>query len=317
MSGTYPLGDRLNFTLPDFLRLSWVSDNAREVWVPRFKSIVAAWGVVESKSVLYEVRKCALVKSSSNPDGLMADASDSQRVVVLKLDTQADRTLAPDNEAPSHFGIGDSSAIEELRRAWLRQDHDGIGRLLGYPPCCTRAYCERYATGDFTDPIWPISQGGSSANGKSERQADIGSAASPSCNVFWRLLGIRPVPHLPCRFDCDATATLGKSFFDLGHRLGFAAEIEWLTQILSWPVEWSALHGIAEIKTPILKMSTATDATAWKMTVRWAGSGYPSEGAQAIRFPYHAPPRLSVTESAAYQRGLAEHSRLPDAPTSS
>jgi hypothetical protein len=86
---------------------------------------------------------------------------------------------------------------------------------------------------------------------------------------------------------------------------GFKEEMEWLRQILSWPVEWSALHGIAEIKTPLLKICTKTDATAGKSTVRWVGESYPEEGAQGLCFPYAARQNLTTTGSRAYQRGLA------------
>ena len=310
MPRTYPLDDRLNFTLPNFLRLSWVSDRAREVWTPRFKRIIAAWGVMERESVLHGVRKCALEKSSLQ-QGLLADESTSQKFAILKLDAGTDennRATVPSDEI-SHFAIGDFSSVQELRSAWLAQDHDRIGRLLGYPPCCTQAFCERYATGDFGDPIWPTTIASRPAKEGFERRVEI-EAGSPSCNIFWRSFGIRSIPHMPCRFDCAATAELSRSFLDLASRLGFAAEIEWLMQILSWPVEWTALHGIAEIKTPILKISTATDATGRKFTACWIGSSYPEEGVQAVRFPYQIPRRLAVTESPAYQRGLAEHSQL-------
>jgi hypothetical protein len=310
MPRTYSLDYRLSFTLPDFLRLSWVSDPAREVWTPRFKRIIAAWGVMERESVLHGVRNCALEKSSLQ-QGILTDQSTSQKFAVLKLDSGTDESNgapAPFNKV-SHFAIGDLSSVQELRTAWLAQDHDGIGRLLGYPPCCTQAFCERYATGDFGDPIWPTTIASSPAKEGFERRVDI-ETGSPSCNIFWRSLGIRSVPHLPCRFDCEATAALSRSFFDLAPRLGFAVEIEWLMEVLSWPVEWTALHGIAEIKTPILKISTATDATARKLTARWIGSSYPEEGVRAIRFPYQIPRRSAVTESPAYQRGLAEHSRV-------
>ncbi len=315
MSREYPLvGERLNFALPDFLRLSWVSDRAREVWTPRLKRIIAAWGVLERESVLHGVRKCVLEKSSLQ-GGVLADDSTGPRFVVLKLDAGTDEVSTMENngvtvpsDKVSHFAMGDLPYVQELQSAWLAQDHDRTGRLLGYPPCCTQAFCERYAAGKFRDPIWPISIASSFTKKRSERHIDI-EAGLPSCNIFWRSLGIRSVPHLPCRIDCEATAELSRSFLDLATQLGFAVEIEWLMEVLSWPVEWTVLHGIAEIKTPILKISTATDATAWKLTVRWIGSSYPDEGTRAIRFPYQIPGRLTVTESPAYQRGLA-NSRL-------
>ena len=88
-------------------------------------------------------------------------------------------------------------------------------------------------------------------------------------NIFWRGLGLRMVAHLPCKLDCPASMELASTFSAVGMRHGYAEEIHWLREILSWPVQWSGLHGIAEIKTPVLKLSTWTDATASKYSVSW------------------------------------------------
>jgi 2-polyprenyl-3-methyl-5-hydroxy-6-metoxy-1,4-benzoquinol methylase len=87
-----------------------------------------------------------------------------------------------------------------------------------------------------------------------------------------------------------------------------------MEEILSWPVEWSALHGIAEIKTPILKVSTRSDIAHGKRVVRWHGSAYPAEGARGLSFPYVKPRSLAVTASASFRRGMA-HSLQSAAPT--
>jgi hypothetical protein len=62
--------------------------------------------------------------------------------------------------------------------------------------------------------------------------------------------------------------------------------MDWLDEVLAWPVEWSALHGIAEIRTPIAKVAMQTDATASKYTIQYPGRGYPREGARGLVFPY-------------------------------
>ena len=84
----------------------------------------------------------------------------------------------------------------------------------------------------------------------------------PEANILWRWMGARAVPHLPCRFDCEPTVALAQQCLAVGRAAGFDTEMDWLLEILRWPVEWSALHGIAEIRTPVLKVSTRTDATA-------------------------------------------------------
>jgi len=99
------------------------------------------------------------------------------------------------------------------------------------------------------------------------------------------------VPHLPCDFHCEPTLKIGRCLLAVAERSGHAAEADWLQEILSWPAEWSALHGIAEIKTPVLKCITRTDHTDLKYTVRWRGESFPREGAAGLAFPYRPPKR--------------------------
>ena len=80
--------------------------------------------------------------------------------------------------------------------------------------------------------------------------------------------------------------------------------MDWLLELLNWSVEWSALHGIAEIKTPILKVSTRTDATPHKYTVRRTEETAPTEAVRGLVFPYSTPAKPMVTGSVAYQRGI-------------
>ena len=62
--------------------------------------------------------------------------------------------------------------------------------------------------------------------------------------------------------------------------------MDWLEEILSWPASWSALHGIAEVKTPVLKASTRTDATAHEFIVRRHGPRLPAEAVAGLGFPF-------------------------------
>jgi hypothetical protein len=117
-------------------------------------------------------------------------------------------------------------------------------------------------------------------------------------------MGVRPVSHLPCTFACAATIELADRLIEIGRKHGFDQEMDWLLQILDWPVEWSALHGVAEIKTPILKVSTRTDATPCKYTVRYKGRSTPPEAARGLRFPFLAASSPTVTESEGFKRGL-------------
>ena len=57
--------------------------------------------------------------------------------------------------------------------------------------------------------------------------------------------------------------------------MGFDEEMDWLEEIVGWQFEWSALHGIAEVKTPLLRISSETDVTMERLTVRYMGAEYP------------------------------------------
>ena len=123
---------------------------------------------------------------------------------------------------------------------------------------------------------------------------------------------MRPVPHLPCGPTCQHTIALADRLRDVGRRAGFAAEMDWMTEILSWPVEWSSLHGIAEVRTPVLKLSTRTDPLARTYVVRRQGDRYPDEGANALRFPYRQGRTQLLTLSHGFRRGLENAAGLAD-----
>ena len=73
---------------------------------------------------------------------------------------------------------------------------------------------------------------------------------------------------------------------EFGRSLGYEAEMDTLAEMSSWPVEWSALHGYAEIKTPVMRVLSTTDTTPAKYVVRSLGDRYPSEGAMGLSFPW-------------------------------
>jgi hypothetical protein len=144
------------------------------------------------------------------------------------------------------------------------------------------------------DPTWDVAIDTQQAVGAATVREIVGPVVT---NVLWRWLGVRAIPHVPCRFDCRPSIDLGTRLIQAGVDLGHGEETRWLQDILAWPVEWSALHGIAEIKTPILKLATRTDATANKLVVRWRGHGYPAEGAKGIVFPYLRSERLATKDT--------------------
>jgi hypothetical protein len=199
--------------------------------------------------------------------------------------------------------------VLDFKDAWDAGTSAEIGKLLGYPPCCHEFFRLVWVEQGLVDTTWPMAVA-TAAPPEGTRTIEV--TGPPESNILWRWLGVRAVPHLPCRFDCQNSVELARKYLEVGTKAGFQAELDWLLAILSWPVEWSALHGIAEIKTPVLKVSTLTDATARKYVVKRKGDAYPLEGAQGLSFPYRLPTRPILTASRGFQRGLDNPIKLLD-----
>jgi hypothetical protein len=114
--------------------------------------------------------------------------------------------------------------------------------------------------------------------------------AVPPTSTFLALPGLRAVQHRSCRASCPGSRRDGDAFLAaLGASHPDASRQ--LAEMLSWPLEWSARHGIAEVRTPILKLAHRTDATAHTLRIAVTSPYYPAEGATGLRFPCRAPRR--------------------------
>ena len=153
---------------------------------------------------------------------------------------------------PWHYRVYFGLAPVEFLQYWADGDQLKIGEALGYPRCCSEFFQKYWVEDGWRDLTYPMFQHDYEAN------AGLGPI---HCNILLRHLGIRPVFHLPCSFDCVATAKVGEEIIEYGKMMGFVLEMEWLEHILNWPVRWSSLHGVAIITTPILKVITSTDAS--------------------------------------------------------
>ncbi len=283
--------------LPDFTRHSWVGERARTAWEPRIERICRAWSDVEWLSVFDGIRSCALV-------GL------SQEGIARAVPQWTERNLSASSlaaaQAPAHPGltfvlVGSLANVKRAQGAWTGHDDDELGRLLGYPLCCRRFFHRIWVEQRSVDTTWSMAANTATPVGS---VVTLDGIEPQLANILWRWIGVRAVPHLPCQFACPATVSFGEQMLDVAVRAGYVDEAGWIREVLSWPVEWSGLHGIAEVKTPVLKISARTDATAGKCTVRWSGTGYPDEGATGLRFPYRAPARKPMSEGRRFRRAL-------------
>ncbi|TMM18441.1 MAG: class I SAM-dependent methyltransferase [Actinobacteria bacterium] len=312
--------ERLDFTLPDFTRLAWVTDQAERVWRPRLEDIATAWAETEWRAVLTGVRSCAVTMASPEEFLTMGAAWAEEGLNALPVEMMGvsgqpySATGVPAEAGQPfvfRFVVGRPAEVAAFKKAWDDGDQEAIGDFLGYPPCCREFFRRVWVDDGMVDTTWPMAV---ATAGAAPGTTTIDVTGPPEANILWRWMGVRAVPHLPCRLDCPATAELGARLVEVGRQSGFAQEMEWLTEILSWSVEWSALHGIAQVKTPVLKVSTRTDATAQRYVVRRRGSTHPAEGVRGLAFPFEVPVRLRLSESRGFRRGLENAVRLHPRP---
>lgn len=292
-----------------------MSDLARDTWQPRLQQITQAWLELEWRSVAAGIRPCCL--TSVSPEELVAKAAilTERGLVALPLQVQGVSqysysstgvTAEPGKPIAFRIVIGKPDAAIAFKHAFDTSDNIEIGRLLGFPDCCQQFFQQVWVEDGCVDTTWQMA---TNTHLPENRMVEVTS--SPYANILWRWMGVRPVPHLPCSFHCEHTIHFGQQLVQLGRDEGFTQEMDWLMEILNWSAEWSALHGIAEIKTPILKVSTRTDATPYKYTVRRTGETAPVEAVRGLGFPYAIPAKPLLTGSVAYQRGIEQAIATP------
>ena len=172
--------------------------------------------------------------------------------------------------------IGSDKWISCYKEAMKDEDNVVMGNLLGYPECCSKFFQKHWKEQEEKDFTWQSM--GSISNLLTHAVID------PLLynNQMYSKLGVRPYYHMPCSVRCHESNELAKKYLKLWKH----EERYWLEEILSWPVEWSALHGAAEIRTPVCKIITDTEPTDTEHVVQFARGILPNEAGRGNRFPY-------------------------------
>ncbi|MFI5457079.1 MAG: hypothetical protein ACHRXM_16660 [Isosphaerales bacterium] len=283
--------ERLPFRLPDFVRVAWVSATARKIWEPRFRSVSDVLFTLQWASVRSGHRKCCklVVPSGEFYERFTAELSSegiSCEPVQQLPEASYHVGATPAGPGERHHvlvAIGHRRDAQLLRDALRTADIDTELSLLGAHECCRSAFVTMWRDARFIDFTWPIA---ARTVGMPTPTRTIEIEHPSLASSLWKWVGIRMLFTTPCRFNCPTAIQSADEIARLGNELGHGQEIEWAREILTWPVEWSALHGIAEIRTPVCKIIAATDATPTKYTIRVHGGRLPSEGVTGLSFPY-------------------------------
>ncbi|MES0491415.1 MAG: radical SAM protein [Leptospirales bacterium] len=175
----------------------------------------------------------------------------------------------------------------EKIQAWLAQNKE----RFNVPECCREF--QKSLEQNKLDPLWYIiNNTDNEAPGKNKNQNEYTMDQHGGLNILVWTLGLDLLGYWPCSCECEESQEKVRTLLSL---TGANEEedsdsqiLHWLKEILTWPMEWSSLHGITEIKTPVMKVITNTVATLEKLTVIFQGNHYPQEGATGLSFPYNA-----------------------------
>lgn len=96
-----------------------------------------------------------------------------------------------------------------------------------------------------------------------------------------------------------------EDILSLARNHGFDEEISWLSEVFSWPVEWTAKSGIAEMRSAVVKVIHDCPFDPQKRALRCEGDLLPLEGAQGHAYPFRQPIRRVISGSSNFKRGLA------------
>jgi hypothetical protein len=143
---------------------------------------------------------------------------------------------------------------EEFLEADKKGDHLAVGRLLGFPDCCTKYFVNSFCK-DF-DPVWIDLKG--NVTGYKE------------CNQMLRYFGARITSHLSCSPNCLGTKMIGEKWLEVMNTIDPTAT-EMLNNILCEPITWDSYHGVVQVSTKDFVGITHTFPINEHRIISWKG----------------------------------------------
>lgn len=245
--------------LPEWNRHSWASLVEREYWSLLTKEAFYAFKEIERLSVVEGVRKAAWQYVTPNELPERMRWAQHHDILIVPINYEKSPSGYTSLARDGNFAFRCLFVKLEHYKEAIFTDDDQLGDLLGYPKCCREAYAQTWAAGQV-DSTWEQSQ-----------HSPPMSRFRPLGFTLWRSLGVRMVPHMPCKFGCFESHALGHDFLQVGRKHGFAEELRTIETVMNWPAEWSRVFGIAEIVSPAMKISSRTDWTPMKQSRSFQG----------------------------------------------
>lgn len=291
--------DKLDFKLHNFQRITWASEELQTKWEP---VIMNLYKVIDNIFISYKIADILPIQIKSIPindlfnfkkqifsNGLFAEHISTLPQSVLLffgIKSEANKT---------YVIVGNRQNVIQFIKGVKKENNDII---INYLNTETFNHWEKFSKSDMLDNTWSL------LNQTDNTVDKFSSKPNTLLNPLWNRLGISAIPYTPASLNCKYSFEAGAIIQSFAREILTDELYNFWYEILSWPIEWSALHGIAEIKTPIFKMIYNTDATGEKYVIQLESDTYPENGLNGLLFPYRKPKKLYFTYSKKNELGV-------------
>lgn len=290
---------RDQYRLPDHTRIMYASGRTIEYWKPKISFASREWQQIERLRLMEGLTDSILIYVAHDnwlQTRRWADKNDLNVVHVGTKGITQSYTSYGGNEDYSNGHqhrvaiTRKETLVGEWLEAWENSDDIRVGELLGYPKCCQNFFDKYWNEQKFRDLTIPAIENGDGVDGVIES------------NILGRWAGIRWVSHMPCSFQCEASIKQGKQTRQLAIDHGKQEAADIIDRVLNMPVEYSCMHGIAEIVTPIYKISAASESLPKKYVARRQGT-QPENAAKGNVFPFESKGN-KLTETTSFKKSI-------------
>lgn len=263
-----------------FQRVAFVGAAQRDVWEPRLEAVRTALARVGVLAVAQGLAPVAVVAAAPEEVLPLHNLAAEQGLHTRLLSKSR-------HERHHRVVVGAEEAVDAYEQAVAVGDRMALDELVGMPSCCREAH-QRWRDMGGMDPLLAVAHG-------------------PACqNTLLRVVGLDLLGYQPCSLDCAESQALAAARVALGREAGLTEAMDWLEQMLDWPAEWTALHGIAEGKTAIFRFLSKTDYTAGLVKIRYQGRALAPEAARGLTFVHQRPPGRPWAKAVAAMVGNGE-----------